>query len=300
MIKLLTLLALLASPAHAARSVMEGIVATNTTIMVATQTGRVGIGLANPSYTLHVGGNQQSSGTVYAIGGFASSGSYTGAGNIYISGSFGSTGTVSANKFFGDGSSLTGITGASCSTCAVLIATQTFSGANTFTSSFTIQSGGRQIILSASASVNNINISTGGIVSFSSNTHQSSVTRGFSGSTAATIFSQCFATATVTTAGGDVLVWYTGAMHNSNASQGCLISILQDGAYISGKSNALGFNVITSPSGNLPESASFQTLLKGVAAGTHNWCLTMAALANTCNLTSAVYVDTEFGAMENR
>jgi len=122
-----------------------------------------------------------------------------------------------------------------------------------------------------------------------------------SGSTAATAFSVCYATASVTVSAdnANVAVWYSGSVHNSNAGAGCITSFLQDGAFLGGYyTKDRGHGVGVSHSGNLPAQASFFTIVPGVSSGVHDFCLTLAALSNTCNITAASYTISEFGVME--
>ena len=126
----------------------------------------------------------------------------------------------------------------------------------------------------------------------------SSITQGFTSGTSATSLSVCYATQTITTSGGKVAVWYSGSLHNSVAANGCIVGFLEDGAYIAPYTNAIGHAVAVSHAANLPASASFWTLVRAPSAGAHSYCITLAALANTCTLSAFSYYYNEFGVME--
>lgn len=184
--------------------------------------------------------------------------------------------SVTASSFWGDGSSLTNANN------AVLQATQTFSGGNTFTSSFTIQSHGRLIVFSTSSTVNNMALNSDGTVSFYPELHNSSHTIIPAASTTNTSLGSCIAgsTLTITTTGGDVEVTFTGAMNTSpTTSAGLNLSVLQDGQFPPGLNSTTG--IIRAVTLNaLTTQACFSYLFKGVSAGTHFYCLTPATIGS--------------------
>lgn len=133
-----------------------------------------------------------------------------------------------------------------------------------------------------------------------STAHSTGTTFGFTGSTTETSFSVCYATVAITVSanGANVAVWYSGSVHNSGAGGGCLVSFLHNGAFPTNYSAARGHGVGISHSANAPDRASFYTVIQGVSAGTNNFCLTLAALSATCNISATSYTYPEFGAME--
>jgi hypothetical protein len=113
-----------------------------------------------------IAGQTNSNGIVFSSDVFIAAGS-----SLTLQGSGGyitSQSSITAAAFFGDGSALTGI--------ATLSSTQTWSKSNIFNSSFTIQSGARQIVISTSVSVRNILIDVNGATSFFPELHNTTST----------------------------------------------------------------------------------------------------------------------------
>ncbi len=180
--------------------------------------------------------------------------------------------SVTASSFWGDGGSLTNTNN------AVLSATQTFSGANTFTSSFTVQSFGRTVALSTGGTTDNLTLSSNGTVLFSPELHNSSHTLIPNASTTNTSLGSCVdgSTLTITTTGGNVEVTFTGARRRTT-SGGLNLSVLQDGQFPPGFDSTTG--IARSFTLNAYGSqVCFSYLFSAVGAGTHSYCLTFAAL----------------------
>lgn len=182
--------------------------------------------------------------------------------------------SVTAGTFIGDGSNLTGTGG------IVLAATQTFSGAETFSSSVTIQSSGRQIILSTSASANNISIGNGGIT-FAPTLHNSSSTVIPQIITTNSTLGPCVAgsTLTIITTGGQVEALFTAAVDNPNTSSTTAIGILQDGQFVGGMGPTKP--LLRGGSGSASSRAfyvnTFSYLFAALSPGSHSYCITLAA-----------------------
>lgn len=190
--------------------------------------------------------------------------------------------SATASAFFGDGSHLAG-------TGIVLTATQTFTGSNAFSATFAVQSGAREIILSTSTSVKNIDISASGAVSFSPTLHNSSSTSMSNYSVTVASYGPCVAgsTLTITTGGGRVEVYFSGlvdarAWSDPEANvDSAGASFLVDGRFVNDLTNSKGFRYAYG-FGSLPlgNNISFDYLTDPLPAGTHSFCLTIAAIPN--------------------
>lgn len=174
--------------------------------------------------------------------------------------------SVSASAFFGNGSHLTGISN------SILYATQTFSGANTFGSSFTVRSQGRAITLSTSSLSNNFSIDGSGILQFYPELHNSSHTLIPQVTTTSQDLGPCVSGSTIaiTTSGGRVEVSFTGTLGNSFFKA----TFLQDGQFVDNQGIDAGitFNV----DGAFGTQGGFNYLLPAPAAGQHQYCFTMS------------------------
>lgn len=172
--------------------------------------------------------------------------------------------SVNASAFFADGSHLNGV--------ASLVATQTFSGGNTFISSFTVDTGGMAISLSTSASTNNLLIGSNGTASFYPELHNSSSTTVPQAATTALTCSICVAgsTLTITTAGGNVGAVLTGYIDNSAGT--AELGLLQDGQYVGNFTSQVSVRADATP---FFSNTIFKYLVTGPDAGTHSYCLTL-------------------------
>ena len=274
------LLLALAQSAYAQKSIMEGVNASRYTIKVDTNNARVLIDTT--SYTGGIGN----------VGLFTSS-------NI-VAGTLGAgkdsvviyaTGTVSTRS--GQFSS------------GVQASTGQFTGTGNGTYSITLSSG-----LSFSATATGIKWSDGTVstTAFSAPAAapaavaQSTVTRNIASATTATTFSVCYATGTLTTGGSaPVAVHYSGALRNSGAvSSFCILNVLLDGSFISPWTNTQGMAMSINTGSNLDSPAMLYRVFAAPAAGSHTWCLALAASANTCTFSNVSFVGNEFGVTELR
>jgi len=205
---------------------------------------------------------------------------FTSGSSLTLSGATGNITTASSvttSGFFGDGSHLTGISP------IVLTSTQTFNGAVTFTSSFTIQSHGRQIILSTSSTVNNIAISSTGALSFYPNLHNSSSTSIPNTTITTTQLGTCVtgSTLTIQTSGGRVEAEFSGLIRLAQpaGSSATLVGILQDGQFVRNLSATKPILYGRFGSGNAQNSAGYPInyLFDAPPPGEHSYCLTVAA-----------------------
>ena len=174
--------------------------------------------------------------------------------------------SVNAASFFGDGGHLNGI--------GALASTQTFSGASTFTSSFTIRSNGREIILSTSATNTNIDISPSGAITFFPDLHNSSATIIPDATTTDQYCGPCVSgsTLTITTTGGSVEISFSGSIGNNDDISA--INFLQDGQFV----GDLGTDAVIAKTVwsmiRLPPVA-VHYLVKPLPPGIHSYCLSL-------------------------
>lgn len=184
--------------------------------------------------------------------------------------------SVTAASFFGDGSHLLGVP-------SILGSTQVFSAAQTFRSSFTVESGGREIILSTSATTSGIRISSQGAVVFSPALHASSATIVAEYSTTGASLGPCISgsTLTIRTAGGKVEVIALVSVSISTRAEGpsceAGISFLQDGQFVRDLSRTKGIvSVTSSPLLSAPRTVMMNYLVEAPSSGEHSYCLTLA------------------------
>jgi hypothetical protein len=186
--------------------------------------------------------------------------------------------SINASSFWGDGRLLSGTINPS--------ADVTFSGSNTFLSTFSVQSGGREIILSTSATTKNIDISSTGIILFSPELHNSSATAIPEFTTTNQNLSTCItgSTLTITTSGGRVELLFSGIITSTsptNSTQQFALGFLQDGSPITGQDSHKG---IIHYSGGFYQSgsaASFRYIVSAPSSATHSYCLSIAAVPST-------------------
>jgi hypothetical protein len=177
--------------------------------------------------------------------------------------------SVNASAFFGGGGQLSGVW--------LPASNQTSSGANEFTSSFTVESGGRQIILSTSSTVNNFSISSTGVLSFFPELHNSSSTIIPTAATTNHALGGCISgsTLTITTAGGRVqldLAGTTGQTGNADP----VINFLQDGQFVN------NLSALAAITGGSPDSiaAPLSYIVDAPTPGQHSYCISLATLNN--------------------
>lgn len=185
--------------------------------------------------------------------------------------------SITAASFWGDGANLAGL--------SFLTATQAFSGANTFTSSFTVQNGGREIVLSTDPITSNIRISSQGVLSFYPELHNSSSTLIPPYTTTNTSFGPCVSgsTLTISTSGG--MVEATIQTNVSISSDGICgswwagINFLQDGQYVRNLTLNEGPGYVSPPGScdSAGKSIRINYLLDPPSTGPHSYCLTVSA-----------------------
>lgn len=178
--------------------------------------------------------------------------------------------SITASSFWGDGRHLSDI--------GIISGTQSFSGAATFTSTFTIQSGGRQISLSTGVSATNISISPSGNVTFFPFLHIASFTSIDTYETTITSLTVCVPGSTITlvTGGGRVAVDFTGQIYADILGSA---SFLQDGQYAGNLSGEAGLSNTRFNKG----VDGFTYLTDILPAGLHSYCLTLAELSGVAN-----------------
>ncbi len=196
--------------------------------------------------------------------------------------------SINASAFFGDGSRLMNV--------ASLSGDNSFTGAALFSSSFTIQSNGRRIVFSTGSAIDNLLVSTDGVVSFSPQLHNTSATAVQGYSTTNASFGPCIPSSTITftTSGGRVELIFTGNIELASqiTQTGTWINFLQDGQFVRDLSADKGFMVWTdlaSPGGSVQsQPIRIAYLLDAPTAGAHSYCLTMLSLNGyTSTLTSS-------------
>jgi hypothetical protein len=186
-----------------------------------------------------------------------------------------SASSISASSFWGDGSHLSGL-----NSDVILTATQTFTGANTFISTFTVQSSGREISFSTGTNGSSLTITASGVTEFSPAIHNSSSTELPNTTVTNKTLGPCIAESTLTirTTGGRVEVNFSGVVAvGVYTSSGDIISILQDGQFPIGLSSTKG--IVGSNSSNPVNAVSFTYTLDAPTPGDHSYCLTAAAPA---------------------
>lgn len=195
--------------------------------------------------------------------------------------------SITASALFGSGAQING--------AGVLFATQTHSGANEFVSSVTIQSGGRAVIFSTSATTNNISLNAQGAISFYPELHNSSATTVPDITVTNNTFGPCIAgsTITITSTGGRIELNFTGSFYGGAGGGGsrCGLNVLQDGDFISGLSSTVGITSIGFDSGTSYAAATpFSYLITAPSAGTHSYCLAIARLSggSDCTLVNSL------------
>ena len=190
--------------------------------------------------------------------------------------------SFTASEFFGDGRGLSGVIS--------LASTQTFTGLNAFFSSVTVQSGGRDILLSTSASTANLRIGGSGAVVFDPLLHNSAVVSLATATTSNTSFGSCVAgsTLTIATAGGRVEIAFTGSLLATGGSltNAAGLNVLQDGQFLPGLSASRGITYIGFGSGlGTVRTNPFSYLIDAPPTGAHSYCLSLAALGASTSAT---------------
>lgn len=175
--------------------------------------------------------------------------------------------SVTASSFWGDGRQLSDV--------GILTGTQTFSGANTFISTVSFRTGGRQIIVSTDSTTNNISINGAGQSTFSPFLHIATFTTISAFSTTVSSLNVCVPGSTITlvTGGGRVEINFTGQISGSFFGSA---SFLQNGQFVGDLSNQAGLS-----SSRLAGTGvdGFTYLTEILPAGSYSYCLTLAVLS---------------------
>ncbi len=217
---------------------------------------RLGLGTAGPATLLHL-----SSGTLTVDGGTAaitSSGAYTGTGvngHIISASSITTTGGVfGATGVFG-----TGATHSTFTATGSLSVLATQGGANTPAANF-----------------------SPALSSFTT-----TGTSGLTGTFNTTTLSTCVAGSTVSLnlpITGNVAVYFNGAMSNASLNGLIMVGVMVDGTYVNGETSAKGLTMVKEQVATDNNNMSFSAIVTGLASGTHNFCLAVAATFGTATI----------------
>lgn len=208
-----------------------------------------------------------------------------------------SVSSITASGFFGHGGSLTNV--------ALLPSTQTFSGANIFSSSVIVTSGGREIYFSTSSITKNISISPQGEIIFYPKLHTSTKTTIGQASTTAGTFGPCIAGSTISlvTSGGRVELSFHGTLSNDGgpSAQPWQVAFLQDGSFVGGMGPTTGIGVFF-PGSSLIVGAQWTThfnyLIDTLPSGSHSYCISMrSAGSGTTTLLNDATIGNQFYAI---
>lgn len=99
-----------------------------------------------------------------------------------------------------------------------------------------------------------------------------------------TTFATCFSTLTITTTGGNVFVAIHGDEKNSTINDGCMVWLLQDGAFVNGESSSVGILESQAAVANNTQMLSWSDFISVTpSVATHNYCLGVGVLTGgTC------------------
>lgn len=174
--------------------------------------------------------------------------------------------TITASAFFGDGSHLDAV--------ARPTSTQTFSGANTFLSSFSIVSGGRDILFSTSPTGMNVSLSSAGLLSFYPELHNSSATSMAQFSTTISSYGPCIvgSTLTIITSGGRIELNFTGAIQAEGG-----IGFLVDGIFVGDLTGDKGFTVRRNDETSDYLTVGVSYITESLTPGSHSFCVSLAS-----------------------
>ena len=136
----------------------------------------------------------------------------------------------------------------------------------------------------------------GNQVTFTPALHNSSFTVVPTGTFTNTTFGPCVSTVTMTTSGGDLLAIFSGmiAIATSNTFY---LSMLLDGAFLSGHSATVGITGEGISSANEYANAGFSYHISGVSAGSHSLCLQVRLTGGTGTI-DGTSTQAKFGAIE--
>lgn len=178
-------------------------------------------------------------------------------------------------------------------------------GAATFTSSVTIQTDGREVLIgtSTTSGVYSIKVETDGDVLFSPKIHNSTCaaqipTASFTNTTfAAGILGS---TVTFTTAGGDVFITANIICDVNVTGGNVLFSFLQDGAVVSPLSTTKGACIYQARAAGAVGVCPIAWIIKSVAAGSHSYTLTGRVTGDTGSIQTTSNFSNQFCATELR
>lgn len=193
--------------------------------------------------------------------------------------------SITASAFFGDAGALTGTSE------GILGATQTFTGGNTFLSSFTVQSGGREIVFSTGSESSNLLIDQAGYLSFRPELHNSSATVVPEFVTTAFPMGTCAlgSTITITSSGGRIEVTFVGVVDGALEPA---VSFLQDGLFVN---DLTPLTAIGKAQANRKIPGGFAYLIDAPAPGIHFYCLVIGRTSNTVTAATKLYNDAFHG-----
>lgn len=143
-----------------------------------------------------------------------------------------------------------------------------------------------------------------GLTGVAASVAQATITYNLSGATAETTnFKLCYGTGTLTTGGtAPVVVFYSGDITNSGAAGTyCIINFLQDGAFISPATNAIGMGKSNNAAAGGSGNASTFRVFPAPSSGSHSWCVSMISpFGTTCTFSTGGTYGNQFGVIELR
>lgn len=205
---------------------------------------------------------------------------------VTLSGSSGnliSLSSVNASAFFGDGNRLILRT--------ALNSTQTFTGANTFLSSFTTQTNGRSVWLSTTSAHANIMLTENGITTFNPEIHNSTWVLVPHYETSNQDLSICVpgSTISITSGGGAIEIGFSGRVSVGGA-YGVGLGLLHNGQFVNGTNSTKG---VTESQICPPCAGSFRYLVSPAPLpGVQTFCISLYAF-QTQPVYSAILLSTD-------
>jgi hypothetical protein len=176
--------------------------------------------------------------------------------------------SVSASSYFGDGTNLSGI--------PKFASTQNWTNENIFKSSFTVRSQGDQIVLSTGSMIDNLSISSSGIVTFYPELHNSSSTEIPDAQTTNQLSTVCVhgSTLAIVTSGGAVEIGFNGNL--DNPVNIATISFLMDGHFVGDMAGDADIVKVTFSDGWTLFSTSVRYMTEKLSSGVHSFCLALS------------------------
>lgn len=269
------LLLTIASSAHANRAVMEGLTATNNTILPDTTNGRVDVATSSYNGTIANVGLHVSSNVVI------DSGSGLDAIVIY------STGSIMANGVKLSSGSLPSLTAAFTG-----IGTQS-SPIGINSSSVPVYGSGQNLTVPYGFQAATMTITGAGGTSppatFVPNLSSSTTSGNLSGTFMNTTLAACVSGSTITLTlpanVGKIMVGLNGTI-SVNSLQPIMVGVLVDGAFVNGESSTVGLIAPIEQTVLDGNNVSFAVPITGLSAATHNICLVTAVGSGTATIDS--------------